>query len=287
MKIRSISWLALAGILAVPLAAQTLEGYLDVDIATVKAGKRAAFDAASKRIVELNRRNKGDTWLAYEAMYGGSGTVYFTAVRPSYKGVEDGAKTFMGALTKGVGAAGMQRLFDEWGATVENDHAELRHRRMDLTANPPADTAVYFRTVGQSRFLRTATVHVRPGRIPDYEAQLKVNKPAMEKANPTLTAFVSQGVAGQETGVFYTTYLLRSLGDLDEIKGLAEALGAGYPAYLKTVSETVSRTDILIGRILPELSNPPDEVVAVDEKFWRPAPPPRPKASEDKKEEKK
>ena len=39
------------------------------------------------------------------------------------------------------------------------------------------------------------------------------------------------------------------------------------------VAESVASIDIIIGRFLPELSNPPDEIVAVDPKFWRPAPP--------------
>jgi hypothetical protein len=32
-------------------------------------------------------------------------------------------------------------------------------------------------------------------------------------------------------------------------------------------------TEIIVGRFLPELSNPPDEVVAADANFWRPKPP--------------
>jgi hypothetical protein len=53
---------------------------------------------------------------------------------------------------------------------------------------------------------------------------------------------------------------------------------AAYALYLKTVAESVTGTEILIGRFRPELSNPPDEVVAVDPKYWRPAPPPPPPA---------
>ena len=42
------------------------------------------------------------------------------------------------------------------------------------------------------------------------------------------------------------------------------------------VGATHGADHLIIGRFLPELSNPPDEIVAVDAKFWRPAPPPPP-----------
>jgi hypothetical protein len=58
------------------------------------------------------------------------------------------------------------------------------------------------------------------------------------------------------------------------MKTLQEVLGSSYASYQKVVSETVLGTEIMIGRFVPELSNPPDEIVAVDSKFWRPAPPP-------------
>jgi hypothetical protein len=277
--------LLLAATLGAQIAAQMQDGYLDVYITKVKMGKRGEFDSINKRMVEINRKNKGDTWLAYQLLYGEPNTVYFISTRANYAAVDEGIKAFAGAATKALGAAGMHKLFADFDASVDSERGELRRRRWDLTASAPADAAAYSKLIGQSRYLRTAIVRVRPGRTLEYEAQLKRGKDAQERANPGVASFVSQGVAGVQTGVFYITTLLTSLGDLDKIKPLQEVLGSSYAGYQKTVAETVLGTEIIIGRFLPELSNPPDEIVAVDTKFWRPAPPPPPppKAAEGKK----
>ena len=57
----------------------------------------------------------------------------------------------------------------------------------------------------------------------------------------------------------------------------------GYQKYLKTASESVASTETIINRFLPELSNPPEEIVAVAPSFWRPKPAePKPKPAEAK-----
>lgn len=283
MKNRFFAGLLLAGILAAPVAAQVEESYLDVDIAKVKMGKRNEFDSISKRMVEINRKNKGDNWLAYQVMYGEPNTIFFVSTRTSYGAAEQGMNAFEGALSKALGAAGMHKMFGDWDATVESERAELRRRRWDLTASAPADAAAYIQLVGQSRYLRGVIVHTRPGKALDFEAQLRLNKSAQERVNPGVAFFVSQGVAGQQDGVYYISTLVKSLGDLDKIKPLQEVLGSSYASFQRVEAESVSETEFVIARFLPELSNPPDEVVAVDPKFWRPAPPPPPKPAEPKK----
>ena len=274
MKKELFATALLAGILGAPLAAQMPDGYLDVFVAKVKMGKRAEFDAINKKMVEINRKNKGDAWLAYGLVYGETNTVYFTSMRSGFGGIDEGIKAFEGAATKGLGAAGMRKLFADFDATVDSTRGEVRRRRWDLSASAPADLAAYSKLIGQSRFVRTAIVRVRPGRILDYEAVLKNNKSAQERVNPGVPSLVSQSLAGQPTGTFYITTLLTSLGELDRIKPLPEVLGSSYASYQKSVAEMVLGTEVIIGRFLPELSNPPEEVVAVDAKYWRPAPPP-------------
>jgi hypothetical protein len=250
--------------------------------AKVKMGKRAEFDSINKRIAEINRKNKGDNWLAYELMYGEPNTVNFVSTRTGYGAAEEGMKAFEGAVTKAMGAAGMHKLFTDFDAAADSERSELRRRRWDLSASAPIDAAAYNQLIGQSRYLRTAIVRTRPGRILDYEAQLRLNKNAQERVNPGVASMVSQTVTGQ-MGVFYITTLVKSLGDLDNIKPLQEVLGSSYASYQKAVAESVAGTEIIIGRFLPELSNPPEETVAADAKFWRPAPPPPPKPAEAKK----
>jgi hypothetical protein len=271
-------------LLAATLVAQMPDGYLDVYTAKVKLGKRAEFDAINKREVEINRKNKGDTWVAYEIVYGEQNTIYFIATRTNWTAAEAGLKAFEGSLTKGLGAAGAHKLFDAFDATVDSERSEFRHRRLDLSSSVPADAAAYYKFVGEARYIRTVIVHVRSGRGSDYEAQLKLNKELQEQANPGIPMLVSQGVAGQPVGTYYISTLVKSLGDFDKIKTLPEALGSAYSRYQKALAEMVSSVDIQIGRFQPEISNPPEEIVAVDPKFWRPAPPPAPaKPAEDKK----
>ena len=278
MRNRYLAGLMLAGILAFPLSAQMPEGYLEVYIAKVKAGKRAEFDTINKRMVTINKKNNGDTWLALEVMYGEQNTVYFTSTRNTFGAAEEASKAFMGAATKALGAAGMQKLFNDFDSTVENARSELRRRRWDLTASAPADAAAYAKMIAQSRFVRTAIVRVRPGKAGEYEDQLKMVKSAQERANPGVGVFVSQVVAGEPTGVFYITTLVKSLSDLDKVKPLQEVLGSSWAGYQRAVAESVASTEVFIGRFLPELSNPPEEVASLDAKYWRPAPPPPPPA---------
>ncbi len=107
MKNQFVGGLLLAGLLAAPLAAQMPEGYLDMYIAKVKMGKRVEFDSINKRMVELNRKNKGDAWLAYELTYGDDNTVYFVSSRTSYGAAEEGTNAFEGSMAKSLGKAGM------------------------------------------------------------------------------------------------------------------------------------------------------------------------------------
>ena len=272
MKNRFFAGLLLAGILAAPIAAQMPDSYLDVYTAKVKMGKRAEFDSINKRLAEMNRK-KGDTWLAYEATYGEPNTITFVSTRTGYGAAEEGTKAFEGAVTKALGAAGMQKLFTDFDATAENEWSELRLRRWDLSASAPADLAAYNQLVGHARYLRTAIVRLRPGKVLEFEAQLKAGKEAQERVNPGVPSLVSQRVTGQ-LGVFYITNLVKSLGDLDKIKPLQEVLGSAYANYQKFAAESIIGTEVVIGRFLPELSNPPAEVIAVDAKFWRPAPQP-------------
>src|ERR1035441_10634101 len=178
---------------------------------------------------------KGRMGLAYEVVYGDASTVYFTSTRANFAAIDERVKAFEGAMTKALGAAGMRKFFADLDATADGERGELRRRRLDLTASVPASAAAYIQLVGQSRYLRTAIVRVRPGKALDYEAQLKRVKDAQERANPGVPSFVSQAAACQQTGVFYITTLLKSLADLDQIKPLPEVLGSSsYGSYLKT-----------------------------------------------------
>jgi hypothetical protein len=280
MQARIFRTLCLGAVCSLAAIGQNPEGYLDVYIAKVKPEKRAEFDAINKKMVDLNRRNKGDYWLAAETMYGEMNTVYFTSQRQNYADVEKGFDAFMGALAKPAGMAGAGKIFQDFNNTIISSRAELRRRRFDLSSGSAADAASVLKLVAQSRFIRTTMVRVRSGRLGDYQEQLRAIKAAQERAHSSQAVLVSQSLDGTAGTVFYVSRLAKSLADFDAVagQGLAQTLGQdGFQKYVKTLSESVLSSETIINRYLPELSNPAPEIISANPDFWRPKPAAKPK----------
>lgn len=271
MKLSAL-WTTFAVVLLGAMAfGQAQEQYLDMYIAQVKPEKRADFDAINKKIAVANRQNKGDSWIAMETVYGRGDRVTFVSTRNSYAEADKGTELFLQALQKAYGKEGAEKMFHDFEQCLASSHTELRRRRWDLSSNAPADAAAMAKMVGNTRFLRTTAVHIRPGQVAAFEALLKDLKAAREKASPPQTALVSQAVAGQEGTVFYVTSLQNSMAGFDAIPSMPQMLGEeGYARFLKTNAEVVEGTETVINHFLPELSNAPEEVVAVAPDYWRP-----------------
>lgn len=271
MKRRAM-WTAVALVLLVTLAAgQAPPQYLDVYTAQVRPEKRADFDAITKRMVAANRQNKGDAWLTMETVYGQGDRVTFVSTRQGYGDAEKASDTFYGAIQKAYGKPGTDKLFQDYNQCVVSSHSEFRHRRWDLSSNAPADAAAMAKMLGDARWLRTVAVHVRPGQADAYEALLKDVKAAREKMSPPVTTLVSVAVAGQEGTVYYVTTLQSSLAGFDALPSMQQMLGdEGYARFLKASADTIINTETVINHFLPELSNAPEDVVAVAPDYWRP-----------------
>jgi hypothetical protein len=271
--------LALLAGMFVPAYAQSTAGYLDDFIAHVKGDKRTQYDELVKKMVAANRANKGDHWIAMEMVYGEGNNLRFTSFRNSYADIEKAQGAFMGALMKSMGGpAGAGKLFSDLGSCTESTQGIIRLRRWDLSSAPPADAAAEANVIGNTRWIRTIVVHVRPGMGPRYEGMLKTLTAAAAKGMPGVVTWVSQSVAGDQGIVYYIAQLRPSMAGFDGGMSMQQMLGdATFAAYQKDVSEVVSRTDVYIYSILPALSNPTDEVVAVAPEYWRPKPPAPPK----------
>jgi len=269
--IGSVIAFVLLGALAVGQAQQAQESYLDVFTVQVKPEKRADFDALSRKIAVANRQNKGDTWLAIEPVYGPGNRVSFISTRNSYGDVETAMGTFMTALQKTYGKAATDKIFQDLNQCTLSSRSEIRRRRWDLSSNAPSDPAAFAKLIGDSRWLRTNAVHVRPGEAANFEALLKEVKAAREKASPPVTTLVSQGVAGQEGTVYYITIPEPSLAGFDTIPPIQQVLGEeGYAKFLKTNAEAVSTNEMTINHFLPDLSNAPEQIADAAPDFWRP-----------------
>ena len=121
---RSITALFLATLTGGLMTGQDAPTYLDQFIAKVKPEKRAEFDAISKKMAALNRRNKGDTWLASENMYGENNVVTFVSLRSGFGDIQKGFDLFMGALTKPVTLTAMATT-KKFDTTISADSGDL------------------------------------------------------------------------------------------------------------------------------------------------------------------
>jgi quinol monooxygenase YgiN len=272
---RKALWASVVGVVALAIAAsqaqQMQEDYLDVLTVQVKPEKRAEFDALIKKMAAANRQNQGDIWLSLESAYGPGNRVTFISTRHNYAEIEKATAIFNEAMRKAYGKAAADKMDQEFSQYIVSSRSEIRRRRWDLSSNAPADPAAYAKLIGETRWLRTTVVHLKPGQIDSFEALAKDVKAARDKSSPTQTVFVSQAVAGQEGTVFYVTTLQSSLAGFDGLPSMQQMLGdEGYQKFLKTNAEAVSGTETVINRFLPEISNAPEQIVAVAPDYWRP-----------------
>jgi hypothetical protein len=259
--------------LALPALGQTVGDYLDVYIVQVKPDKAADFEALARKIADANRKNNGDKWLALESVYGENNTYAFVSTRQSYADLDKAQESFMGALNKAYGKDGSQKMLNEWNNYIAGARSEFRKRRWDLSRKAPTDPGAYAKFIGNSRVVRTTAVHVRPGKIAEFEAMLKEFKDVSEKADNTQPVLVSQVIEGSKGTVFYISGLRSGLDGFDKNPTNREILGEeGYKKFLEGVSETVESTDSTIFRYSAELSAPPEQVIAAAPDFWNPKP---------------
>lgn len=281
--------MTLAGLLGWAGAGWAQEGYLDMLVVKVEPEKRAAFDVAAKKIADANRRNHGDTWIAMETVYGEQNTVTMISTRQSYADIEKGYELFYGAMNQAYGPAATAKILQDFSATAESSRGEVRRRRWDLSANVPSDPAVLTKLIGESRWLRTTTIHIRPGHVLHFEEQLRAAKEAIQKRNDNRPVLVSQSVAGQEGTAFYISWLVKTWSDFDSIAPIPQILGPeGYQKFLANAAETVQGSETVINHFVPEISNPPEGVASASPDFWKPKPAAvKPKAAEAGKTEAK
>jgi hypothetical protein len=261
---------ALAALVVLAAAAQTPGDFLDYFVVKVKPEKRVDFDALLKKMVDANRKNNGDQWLALETVYGENNTIAFASARKDMASIDTASEVFKKAMQTSFGA-NYEAIFHDLDACTASSHSEIRRRLWDLTTVKPEE---YAQKLGAARWLSTSVVKIKPGTSPDFEDMARTVIAAEKKAGIAGDTLVSQAVAGGASGVYYFTTLAANMAGLDP-KGpsLKEALGdEGWAKYQKTVADTVIEAETMITRVVPELSNPPEEVMSVTRDFWTPKP---------------
>lgn len=268
---RAIWALAVVVCLAAPAKVQAQGDYLDVFMVKVKPEKVADFEALTKKWADANRRFNGDHWIAMETMYGEGNVYTFVSPRQDYADIEKVSDLGMQAATKAFGKEAADKMIRDFENCLVWSRSELRRRRTDLSRKPPTDMASYAQLIGQSRVLRTTAVHVRPGRVAEFEAELKELKEAGEKNPDTKPVLISQAVEGTKGTTFYITTLRSSLAGFDKNPTARELLGEeGYKRYQRLSAENVEEAESSLNRFSGDLSNPLEDIAKVASDFWTP-----------------
>jgi hypothetical protein len=275
MSWRKALWAAgfLAGVLLAATSLRAQGGYLDVYIAKVKPEKAADAEAIARKIADANRHNNGDHVIAMETLYGEGYTYVFTTQRQDYADVDKGNDSFMGALNKAFGKQGAEKVFSDWNNCLVSSRSELRLRRPDLSSKMPKDPQSFAKLVGESRVLRTISVHVRPGHLGDFEALLKDVNAHADRNPDTRPVLISQLVEGGQGDTYYISFLRSSLGGMDKEPTLKDILGEeGLAKFEKGIGETAAGSQSAIYRFRPDMSYPPQEISDVAADYWQPKP---------------
>jgi hypothetical protein len=242
--------------------------YLDIARAQVKSDRIGQFEESGRKIADLNRRLKGDRWIALQTEYGDSGAYLFSSSRQNLAQIESGMEAFMRALKEGMGPTATKFLQDVTGNTNSFKN-EIRRQRWDLSVHAPADTAAMNDMVAHTRWIRTIRIDVKPGRQMDYVEAWKQFQGELSQASPPITALVSESVTGTPT-IWVATYC-KSMAQMDGDNAAVQKAFAS-PAYanlMKASEVAVAMTNWEIHRVRPDLSNPPDEIVNADPSFWK------------------
>lgn len=248
---------------------QAPAAYLEVSKARVKPERLKEWEDGVKKLIDIQRRLKGDHWLTLSTEFGDSGSFLISTARENFAASQTGMDAFMKALKEGMGTLGEKLMYDLTAASV-SFKSEMRRRRYDLSVNPPADAAAMTNLVGHARWIRTVRLDVKPGRAPEYIEAWKQFQAELQQVSPPITALVSESITGTPAltvGMYY-----KSMAQIDE-QNSAVQKAVSTPAYqnlMKVSSEALAMTNWEIHRVRPELSNPTDEIVATDPSFWKP-----------------
>lgn len=233
--------------------------YLDVLVARLRTDKRAAFTTVTQTIAAAMRRYGGDIWLAWRTEYGDSNTVHFYTPRKTLADIQEiGYGAGMNAMRQAFGKSGMIQVFQDWYDCLTASRQEIQRLRWDLSAGIPSDPADMVRALAESRWIRTYTVRLHPGRLPEYEKLIRsLPNTGRQTSEPVL---VAQTIAGQQDEVVHFISPRSSLGGFEDMPG----------SGLAADSACVASTETAFHRLVPELSNPPDAIISASPGFWAP-----------------
>jgi hypothetical protein len=293
--------LPLLGLLAaapVPVVAQQADEapppVLVVNREQVKPGKMSAHEKVSAAYTALFSKAAPEVaWLGLTPIAGDDNVVLFLAGYPSFAAAEAEHIKIEGALAQNVAyKTEMDRLDGQSGDMRNSSHTAWFVYRPALSYHPPK-----MADVARSRLVSISTVHVKPGRIPDFLDWYKGLNAARDKASATwVNTACYQSSMGTAGGTFVFFSFSKAMNELDEANAKSDERQKAVDAALGG-DQVVKMRRELISEVLTEPvttnlyamnkseSHPSAQFVAADPDFWSPKPAgPASKALASKKE---
>jgi hypothetical protein len=166
----------------------------------------------------------------------------------------------------------MEKIFaDMMGASVMSQ-AEIRRRRPDLSASPIQSQEDLNKLLGQTHWIRTVRVDLKPGKLHDFVELWNPLKLELQEMLKDRTIAVSQTLTGPP--VIWMASFAKSFAEFDEMTNATKNLTEteAYRNYIKGLADVATMSQFEYHRIAPELSNVPEAIASVDPAFWRPKP---------------
>ncbi len=229
----------------------------------VKIGKMDEFAGISRQVRQaLNAGNADYHFVAATPIAGAGGVVDFLAFYDDYAQIEKSMKSFNETTT-----ALMRTVEFSHGASdsVQGTHGIIAKFRPDLSYNPQK------LDLANATSWELSVVRLKPGYSRDFEDLEKQSIELHQKANIDEHWVVYQVEYGAQTPSFIFLTALKSLADLDmdrkaaHEKVFTEAVRRQFSRVFKEGGDFQQST---ILTVRPDLSRPPQTLVAANPSFW-------------------
>lgn len=249
-----------------PATTPHISKYLWISTGAMNPGKEMVFTNLVKQIKDAAATNSADYyWLAGYNITGPDHDVSFVSFHDDLASVDKTITTW----------EKIQRTAMMKNANLMTESAEaggagssiLAKYREDLSFNPmkldPAHT---------TRWL-VETYYLKPGTMMEAEDLVKEEMDLVKKADPDDHWLTYQVIAGGSGSTLMMVVPLRTLADLDEMDKKSEAMKAVFTPPVRrrlssVVKEIVLKTRTELIAVSPEMSRPPQALVAANPDFW-------------------
>jgi hypothetical protein len=233
---------------------------ISIGLEQIKHGKVSAHEKNEMAWIQALIQAKYHEFLALDALTGPSEIMWLIPF-PSYAAYEANFK-----LSSAAGAfhSIAMRYSVAEADDVSGKTEMLATYREDLSYCTPIN-------IGEYRYMTMATTRVRPGHNSDYFELLKTINEARKSTNSDEHVAVYEVTSGAPTGTFLTFTPRKSLAEMDSANpAMTQATADARQRIDGLVEKAVVVTSTTMYAFNPKISNPTEQMAAVDPAFWKP-----------------